>query len=476
MPTPSRLRIAQVPAEYFLFAKDFGIDATLGPTGQKNRSWVLSWVLGSGCVRKRSVSLLLVAGLLCLAFCTGLVFFAGLHAEERAGRAGPTKPPEQWVGKQSATGQSYFTSGLSGNSPASGLTSAGRRLLESHFAAGADSKKERPKADNVRKQSLAEAPGYRGSAPFPERILRRELQSTLQGLRLQTLGASAFMPVSVGVPARAGRGPGVKLADSSMHRSRKDQYAPKGGEDRVTTAGRGFEPWPADPYSFSFTAGKLEVSRPGMTQSKVTYSEALPQRRDITQAYGVLLEARPGRSFFDGKQAFMRGNYWWASEIMMENRYTADAIADPYYLNWLLKSLLAARRLELIPPYLKQYRLRREVLRESSDERDAELFYLIGRYHFALGDMRLAREIFIDYLNQFSGSYYVPQNYYWIARSLEREEYLEEARTVYLLVVSYFSRHYLNSLAKYKAGVISLRLLKKQAEDFLRSRGVNWGL
>ena len=196
----------------------------------------------------------------------------------------------------------------------------------------------------------------------------------------------------------------------------------------------------------------------------------------IKQAYGIQLEPRAGRSFSDGKRLFQQGNYELASEIIMENRYTADAVNDPYYLNWLLKSLLAARRLEFIPHYLKQFHLQQDVLRESTDERDAELYYLIGRYYFALGNMQKAREIFVDYLYQFQGSYYVPNAYYWIARSLERDNYLEGARTVYLLVVSYFSQHDLQNIARYKASVISLYLLKKQAEDFLRSRGVDWTL
>ena len=66
----------------------------------------------------------------------------------------------------------------------------------------------------------------------------------------------------------------------------------------------------------------------------------------------------------------------------------------------------------------------------------------------------------------------MPHSYYWIGRSLEQEGYLEEARPLYLLVASYFSQHYLHNLAKYKIGEISLSLLKKQAEDFLRSQGV----
>ncbi len=198
------------------------------------------------------------------------------------------------------------------------------------------------------------------------------------------------------------------------------------------------------------------------------------QQQRIQKSYGVLLEPRRGRSFRDGKLAFARKQYRLASEIMIESRYTAEAVGDPDYLNWLFKSLLAARSFDTIPHFLKLYHLQPDILRLGKGERDAELYYLLGRYHFARGELILSRKILIDYLHQFPGSHYIPQTYYWIARGLELEGYLEEARTVYLLVVSYFSRHFLHGLSKYKAGTISLYLLKKQAEDFLRARGVDW--
>ena len=209
----------------------------------------------------------------------------------------------------------------------------------------------------------------------------------------------------------------------------------------------------------------------GSNQDVLSYGKSL---ESINQVYGVRLKPKPGRSLNDGKRFFLRGNYQLASEIIIENRYTDQALIDPYYLNWLLKSLLASRQLELIPQYLKQYRLQPERLRNSTDKPDAELYYLIGRYHFAKGNMSLARDIFSDYLQRFHIGEHVPNSYYWIARTLERENYLEEARTVYLLVVSYYSQHHLHNLAKYKASVITLYLLKQQAENFLRSRGVDW--
>ena len=190
------------------------------------------------------------------------------------------------------------------------------------------------------------------------------------------------------------------------------------------------------------------------------------------ESHGVRLRSRPGRSLDDGKRAFLNRNYELASEIIIENRYTKEALRDPYYLNWLLKSLLASGRLEQMASYLQQYRLQPDFLRKSTDARDAELYYLIGRYYFVSGNMQKARSIFIDYLGQFPGSEYVPHSYYWVGRGLQQEGYLEEARLLYLLVVNYFSQNYLYSLAKYKIGEIGLSLLKKQAEDFLRSQGV----
>ncbi|MEM9424073.1 MAG: hypothetical protein AAF975_04715 [Spirochaetota bacterium] len=223
------------------------------------------------------------------------------------------------------------------------------------------------------------------------------------------------------------------------------------------------------PHPYSFRANSFAAP----TTSPPQY---VPQKRGeyIKQAYGVLLVPKRGRSFHDGKRIFQRGDYWLASEIIMESRYTAEALHDPYYPNWLLKSLLAARRLEYIPRYLKQYRLQREVLLQSKTKRNAELYYLIGRYHFAKGATRFARGLFVDYLYRFPEGEHTPNSYYWIARSLEREGYLKEARMVYLLVVSYYSYHYLTGLAEYKANTISLYLLKRQAEEFLRSRGVDW--
>ena len=235
-----------------------------------------------------------------------------------------------------------------------------------------------------------------------------------------------------------------------------------------------FNGYRSGPHKFSrnllYLVWQTDRHKKPSTRNTLVQFEANSERD--AESHGVQIRPNPGRSLDDGKRAFLNKNYALASEIMIENRYTKEALQDPYYLNWLLKALLAAGRLARIPDYLRQYRMQPDFLRKSTDARDAELYYLIGRYYFALGDMQKARSIFIDYLQQFPGSQYVPQSYYWIGRSLEQEGYLEEARPLYLLVAGYFSQHYLNDLAKYKVGEISLSLLKKQAEDFLRSQNV----
>lgn len=188
------------------------------------------------------------------------------------------------------------------------------------------------------------------------------------------------------------------------------------------------------------------------------------------------LAAQEEELYYQGLRAFREGNYSKALELFQQE---ADLEHSPYSgdaLFWTAKSALALEDWDSSSLMLDRF-----LISWPGSRYYEEAQYLRGRVFFLENEYPETLDYFVDFIEDFPHSPYVPNALFWMAESLFQLGKVEESRAAFQRIVNDYPDSYKIDAARYRLSLLGLsgredklmELLRWSHEEFLKSSQEN---
>lgn len=188
------------------------------------------------------------------------------------------------------------------------------------------------------------------------------------------------------------------------------------------------------------------------------------------------LAAQDEEMYYQGLRAFREGEYSKALDLFRQESEMETSAYSGDALFWAAKSSLALEDWDNSSLLLDRF-----LISWPDSRYYEEAQYLRGRIFFLENEFTETLEYFVDFVEDFPHSPYVPNALFWMAESLFQLGRVEEARAAFQRIVNQYPDSYKIEAARYRLSLLGLssreaklmELLRWSHEEFLKSSQEN---